>query len=235
MRVDLSPIICTVPDTPPTTTKSPTSNGLSTAMASDAKMSAKMFCTASATAMPPTPRLAIKAVMFTPTLDRMASTTTLHSRVRRLQDISVADALTCVIPLDECRATYRRTPAAMARMPHSPNCSATATNHSWLNRFSHRPGKSSMPAPSNTATISNRKRLVPSRTSINACAPLPSDRATQTFARPVRTRKVISIAKYATTATPTASIRFHNGTPAKVVFWIQWINRDVCMRKSSSS
>lgn len=105
MRVVLRPITCTVPDTLPTTMKSPTSKGLSTAMASEANRSPKMFCTASATAIPPTPRLAMKAVMFTPTLDKMASSTTLHSSVRSPHDISVAEALTCVMPLDECRST----------------------------------------------------------------------------------------------------------------------------------
>ena len=104
MRVVLRPIICTVPATLPTTTKSPTWNGLSTAMDSDANKSPRMFCTARATAMPPTPRLAMKAVMFTPRFDRMASSTTLHSKVRSPHDMSVAEALTCVMPEDACCA-----------------------------------------------------------------------------------------------------------------------------------
>lgn len=47
----------------------------------------------------------MNAVMFTPTLDRMASSTTLHSSVRNPQDISVADALTWVMPVEEWRST----------------------------------------------------------------------------------------------------------------------------------
>ena len=50
------------------------------------------------------PRLAMKAVMFTPRLDRMASSTTLHSKVRSPHDMSVAEALTCVMPEDACCA-----------------------------------------------------------------------------------------------------------------------------------
>ena len=46
----------------------------------------------------------MKAVMFTPRLDRMASSTTLHSKVRSPHDMSVAEALTCVMPEDACCA-----------------------------------------------------------------------------------------------------------------------------------
>ena len=48
--------------------------------------------------MPPTPRLATKAVMFTPRFERMASSTVAHTSVRSPQDMSVAEALICPVP-----------------------------------------------------------------------------------------------------------------------------------------
>jgi len=48
--------------------KSPTLNGLSSAMDSDASKSPSTFCTASAMAMPPMPRPAISVVMLMPRL-----------------------------------------------------------------------------------------------------------------------------------------------------------------------
>lgn len=65
-RVVLRPTCSTVPRYWSTTMKSPITKGLSRAIESDANKSARMFWTASATAIPPIPRLAIKAVTSTP-------------------------------------------------------------------------------------------------------------------------------------------------------------------------
>ncbi|MNP27737.1 hypothetical protein D3C76_1206640 [compost metagenome] len=86
------------------TMKSPTSNGLSTAMDNEANRSPRMFCTASATAIPPTPRLATKAVMFTPRLESIASSTTDHNSTRAPHADSVASALPWFNPSVRCRA-----------------------------------------------------------------------------------------------------------------------------------
>ncbi|MNG84129.1 hypothetical protein D3C79_428640 [compost metagenome] len=63
-----------------------------------------MFCTASATAIPPTPRLATKAVMFTPRFDSIASSTTDHSSTRAPQADKVASALPWFRPSVRWRA-----------------------------------------------------------------------------------------------------------------------------------
>ena len=73
----------------------------------------------------------------------------------------------------------------MARMPHKPICSATATNHSWLSRFSQRPGRSRKLAPTSSAATSIKKRLVPSSTSTIARATPLCDWLAHARARPV--------------------------------------------------
>ena len=85
MRVVLRPMYSTVPSCSPTMMKSPITNGLSMAMDSEAKMSPRMFCTASATAMPPMPRLATSVVMLNPRLSRIISRRTAHSATRAMK------------------------------------------------------------------------------------------------------------------------------------------------------
>ena len=66
MRVVLRPIICTVPATLPTTTKSPTWNGLSTAMDSDANKSPDVLHRQGHHNAAHPQAGGMKAVMFTP-------------------------------------------------------------------------------------------------------------------------------------------------------------------------
>jgi hypothetical protein len=77
---------------------SPTTNGLSRAIASDASRSPSVVCTASATATPATPRPVTSAVMLTPTASRARSTTStpMATRITTPSRLSVAsDALSC--------------------------------------------------------------------------------------------------------------------------------------------
>lgn len=159
----------------------------------------------------------------------------LHSSVRRPQDISVAEALTCVIPLEVWRARYRCTPMPIARMPHSPICSATATNHNCATRLSQRGDSCSMPSPTSTASTRTSARLVPSSTSTTASATTLWVWVAQLLARPVSRCSKVMMAKKVTTATVAATKRLHNGTPAKVVSWIQSMKGDEIMQQRSSS
>src|SRR6185312_5776572 len=79
IRVDLMPTLVTVPDSSPKAMDSPTSNGLSSPIAMDENKSVNTFCNASATATPPTPRLATNAVMLTPPSASNASTSVTHT------------------------------------------------------------------------------------------------------------------------------------------------------------
>ena len=77
-RVLLTPICSTRPVSWPMPSTSPTANGLSNAMEREARRSPSTVCTASATAMPPTPRPVTSAVMFTPRLSRATSSTSVQ-------------------------------------------------------------------------------------------------------------------------------------------------------------
>src|SRR5690348_13082927 len=79
MRVDLTPTLVTVPWPDSKAMASPTSNGLSRPMLIDANRSPSTFCSASATATPPTPRLATNAVMLMPPSANNASTSVTHT------------------------------------------------------------------------------------------------------------------------------------------------------------
>ena len=75
-RVVLMPMRSTVPVKVSIVRLSPTTNGLSSAIDSEANRSPSTFCSASATATPPTPRPASSAVMLTP---RFSSATRISS------------------------------------------------------------------------------------------------------------------------------------------------------------
>lgn len=123
-----------------------------------------MFCAASATAMPPMPRLATKAVMSMPRFENTASPSTDHSSVRSAHDSSVVDA-----PAGAWRSPYRRRPPRISRWPHSPACSASAMNQSWPRRSSQRAPKSSMFSPTKSAnSVSMPGRVAESMSAIRS-------------------------------------------------------------------
>jgi hypothetical protein len=74
-RVVLTPMRSTFPLNSPTWIPSPTTNGLSSRIAIDANKSPSTFCSASATAIPPTPSDAMSDVTFCPTASRHRSRT----------------------------------------------------------------------------------------------------------------------------------------------------------------
>ncbi len=126
MRVVFSPTCCTVPAIDSKTMKSPISNGLSSPIASDANRSLRMLCTASATATPPTPRLATKVVTLIPTLARIASSSTDHSTKRSTH--AIIDVMTGLRVAWSCAASFSRVHSLTPRLSHSAIWNPMMTN-----------------------------------------------------------------------------------------------------------
>jgi hypothetical protein len=86
-RTLLTPICSTVPLKSSTVMASPTTNGRSSVMDSDASRSPNTFCTASATAIPPMPRPATSVVMLTPRLSSVSSSTSAQISARAMKEM----------------------------------------------------------------------------------------------------------------------------------------------------
>ena len=74
-RVLFTPMYSTVPAKSSTCSESPRTNGRSSVIDSDANRSPRMFCAASATAMPPMPRPASSGLIWMPRLPSVSSST----------------------------------------------------------------------------------------------------------------------------------------------------------------
>src|SRR5690554_1946540 len=134
MRVVLRPICSMVPATSPNTTKSPISKGLSMPIDMDANMSLSRVCTARAMAMPPTPRLAIIAVISTPRLDRIDSSITVQVTSRTMMPIRVVVTGLRALP-SRCRLVVHNCTAWSAQ---SAIWKASAMNQPWAMAASQR-------------------------------------------------------------------------------------------------
>ena len=91
-RVVLRPTLSTRPVISPTTISSPMANGLSNAIASAANRSPRVFCTASATAMPVMPRPVTSAVTLMPKLSSASTITITNTATRISTPTTASDA-----------------------------------------------------------------------------------------------------------------------------------------------
>ncbi len=153
------PMCSTVPFSSPITRKSPTLNGLSSAIDSEASRSPSTFCTARAMAMPPTPRPAISAVMSMPRLassSRKARTqiAVTPTNLRMLRDAE--PSLASRASSSRRCSTKNRTVA----VPHMATCSHTKNSSTPVMYLSAFSGTSSQRSARKLATTIRKIRVV---------------------------------------------------------------------------
>ncbi len=125
MRVVFRPMCSIVPAISLNTTKSPCSNGLSKPIDNEASTSLSTVCTASAMAIPPTPRLATSAVILMPMLERMASIIIAQTKARsRKPRITVVTGLRTCVGSRSILLSHRRIDPSS----HSVSCAIRAIN-----------------------------------------------------------------------------------------------------------
>src|SRR5688572_2017388 len=132
IRVVLRPTCSTVPCTLSTVMKSPTTNGLSSTIASAAKRSPRMFCTASAMAIPPIPRPVMSAVTSTPNAPSAITSSTIQS-VKRAAYPTACTVARVPLSASPARRRYCSTAKPISPVPQRPACSRTTTTiRSWM-------------------------------------------------------------------------------------------------------
>jgi hypothetical protein len=120
-RVVLSPTLSTVPTNVSKVIVSPTTNGLSRAIESDARRSPSTFCTASATATPAMPRPVTSAVMLTPNASSASRTTSTAMAMRAAMPSRLSVARLALSVSVRCRVV-RASQNATAPYPQRAAC-----------------------------------------------------------------------------------------------------------------
>jgi hypothetical protein len=205
IRVVFSPMYSTVPSSSPTITKSPITNGLSSTMESEPKRSPSTFCTASATAIPPTPSPARSGVTWMPRFASTMSSRIVQRNSRPMKPSAFSVVAAAASSWSRC-FTPRETTCMMTALPHRPACSATATTTTPRTSASTFPGSTSHRIPNQMATMAMKKNCVrvTSRSGSPSCGVSPA--ASSASIRDRSRRRVTRFARSSTViARPAAS------------------------------
>ncbi len=214
-RVVFSPICSTVPTRSPTVMKSPITNGLSMAIDNEAKMSPRMFCTASAAAMPPMPNPATSAVMSRPRLARIISTA-IDQRASRPMKLSMDSvvaleaSVSCLSGLICCGHSTR------ARLPQRAACSNSATTTVPSTTRPALAGRATNWMPIYAARISKNSDLVPEKASSTSAATGVPEALVYTMSRRRSTCLIKWNNAVAASAAPSAMVHLNRVFPYKM-------------------
>ena len=158
-RVLFTPMYSTVPTKSSTCSVSPRTNGRSSVIDSDANRSPRMFCAASATAMPPMPRPASSGSISMPRLLSVSSSTNDQIVIRAMNAMmpSVPAAARSAASVLRC---LRSSAASTAVVAHSPICQKLATVNTVSSTRAALGGSSSVCSPRNTEAISRNQTVV---------------------------------------------------------------------------
>jgi len=153
-------MLSTTPSMSSTRRLSPGAKGLSSAIDSEASRSPRMVCTASAIAMPPTPRPATSAVMLTPRLSRAISAAT-EKMTRRVTNSTMPSEPRAVMsPAAIARCCWRSRPKRTALTPQIATWVQATSTITTSKARSIGAGSASWRSARYRATIQRNRRLV---------------------------------------------------------------------------
>ena len=203
--------------------KSPTTKGLSTMIDSEAKRSPRMFCTASATAMPPTPRPATSAVTSTPRLSSATSSTIDHSRMRAIR-FSAPRLVAAAALLATARSREAAIQPPTSASIHKPICRHSAMVVTKPRASTPRSGSSSTRVPSSRAGKNSSHSRVRRSMATTASSTRVCERSARGARRWMTSHSTPASSSIAAVTMPSASAHSTSVLP-----------RTTCLRSSSES
>ena len=161
-RVLFTPMYSTVPTKSSTCSVSPRTNGRSSVIDSDANRSPRMFCAASATAMPPMPRPASSGWIWMPRLLSVSSSTNDQIVIRAMKPMMPSEPAAARSTANVLRC-LRSSAASTAVVAHSPICQKLATVNTVSSTRAALGGSCTVCRPRNTEAISRNQTVVRAR------------------------------------------------------------------------